>query len=281
MKKNAILIFTFFAFASFLTTTSLSAKADAAPAPAKKVIYLFAHEDDEIFILAKMATDLGNGCDVHAVWVTDGSGTADPAIREKESRAAMKMVGLPESNLHFLGYQDRYSYKHLDAVLADVLKIAGDDTAEITTDAYEGGNIDHDVTNIIGEIVAQRIKSKPVHYEFPLYNTYKHNYRAGLFLPRDDAKTLYTPLDEKLAALKMDALDVYKTQFAIINTIKAVTNKKKAMRDGEPYRVAPKYDYLKPPTDEILGYTVNKRFPLTFDDWLAQVKPFLEKVDAK
>jgi len=251
----------------------------AAPADKKEsVLYIFAHQDDEIFIIGRMASDARSGREVHAVWVTDGSGTADAAAREKESRASMKLAGIPQENLHFLGYQDRYSWKHLDAAYADIMKIAEAlQPVEITTDAYEGGNIDHDVTSLLGSVIAPALASKPVHYEFPLYNTYKGNYRAGKFLPRDESPTLYAKLDDQLANIKIGALDLYPTQMAIINTIKAVTSKKKILKDGEIYRVSPKHDYMKKPVDETLGYELNPRNPMTFEDWKKEVGPFLEK----
>jgi len=34
------------------------------------VLYLFAHEDDELSIIAKMASDVRSGKDVHVVWIT-------------------------------------------------------------------------------------------------------------------------------------------------------------------------------------------------------------------
>ena len=254
--------------------SSVARSAEAAP-PA---MYIMAHQDDEIFIIAKIALDARNGRETHVLWVTDGSGTASPEAREKESRNAMKLAGVPDENLHFLGYQDRYSYKNLDAIYADVMKIAEKlQPSEITTDAYEGGNIDHDVTSLIGSMVAARLASKPAHYEFPLYNMYNKTYRAGKFLPRGDSPTLITGLDDELAAIKLRSLDMYPTQAAIINMIKAVTNKKKIMKDGEIYRVSPKYDYTKRPVEEPLNYEVNSLTPVLFDEWLSYVEPFIKK----
>jgi LmbE family N-acetylglucosaminyl deacetylase len=246
-----------------------------------KALYLFAHQDDEIPIIAKMASSERAGRGVYVIWITDGSGTADPKLREAESRNTMKFIGVPQENLFFLGYQDRYSWKNLDAVLGDVLKLVEKiQPEEITADAYEGGNIDHDVASLMGTLAAARVPSVREHYEFPLYNSYKNNYRVNQFLPRDDSPTLYTKLDGDLLALKIKALDFYPTQAAITTTMKTLIRKDKLKKYGEPYRAVPKYDYTSRPVEETLGYELNKRNPTSFSDWHDAVVPFLEKLEA-
>ena len=257
------------------------ASGPGASAAQDAALYLFAHQDDEALIIAKMAGDLRRGRSVHAIWITDGSGTADPATREAEARGVMARAGVPSENLYFLGYKDRDSWKSLDAVLADVLAVARKiQPVELTANAYEGGNIDHDVASLIGALVAQRVPVIRAHHEFPLYNSYKGQYRVNKFLPFEGAETLYTRLDSELGRLKMDVIEMYPTQAAIVDTLKLLIDKKSLKANGEPYRAAPAYDYRKRPVDEPLGYEANMRNPVSFDDWLSTVIPFLDKLDA-
>jgi LmbE family N-acetylglucosaminyl deacetylase len=251
----------------------------AAAATGTVVMYLFAHQDDEALIAAKIATDLRLGRDVHAVWITDGSGTAPADVREAESRAVMRRLGVPPENLVFLGYRDRDSWKHLDAVLDDVLRIVNTlKPAEITANAYEGGNIDHDVASLMAWLASRRALASVTVYEFPLYNTYKSKYQVNVFLPRAGVETLYMPLDDTLLRLKDEVLSNYASQKAIVDALKMIIDKKSLKKHGEPYRLAPAYDYTKRSVDGPLGYELNKRNPVSFDDWSGAVVPFLKKL---
>jgi len=136
------------------------------------------------------------------------------------------------------------------------------------------------LASLIGTCVAARMKSKPVHYEFTLYNTYKKNYRVGKFLPFEGAATLYTKIDKQLAGLMAKAPDLYPSQKSVVVAMNAMIDKKKLMKDGEPYRVAPKYDYLKRPVEEKLGYEINPRNPVTFEDWRKAAEAFLKEVES-
>jgi len=275
----------FFAAASCLWCVQPRAGEDGGTGPEskepEKVMYVFAHQDDEALIVAKMALDVHEGREVHAVWITDGAGTANPDVREAESREVMKRVGVPQEQLYFLRYPDRYSWKHLEEALAGVMEIAKKvEPSKITSNAYEGGNIDHDVVSLISSIVARRLGPGTIHYEFPLYNTYKGTYRLGIFLPYPGAKeTLYTRLNKKLYVLKKRIPELYVSQAAIVSMLDAVLDKEALKKYGEPYRVSPDYDYTKKPVDEMLGYEISPRNPVTFDDWKTDVVPFLEKVE--
>lgn len=246
---------------------------------ADTVLYIFAHQDDELGITAKIASDARQGRAVHVVWLTDGSGAGDPAVREAESRAVMDFLGVPRGNLHFLGYRDRDSWMYLEDIYRDTKNIVAQiQPAEITCIAYEGGNIDHDSTSIITYTVSQRAASVKSVFEFPLYNTYKGQYRVGEFLPRDDTPTLFTKFDKKLFDKKIAVLDMYPSQAALIGALKSFIDKKKMKKHGEPYRAMPRYDYTTPPTEGPIGYEANKRNPVSFEqNWKPAAAAFLKK----
>lgn len=251
-----------------------------APSAAGPVLYIFAHQDDEALIIAKMRSEVRSGRTVHAIWITDGSGTADPALREAEARGVMKRIGVPDAHLHFLGYKDRYSWKSLKEVHADVLRIANQaQPVELVANAYEGGNIDHDVASLMGTLAAKAVPSVKAFFEFPLYNSWKGQYQVNKFIPRDDVETLYTPLDAELGRLKMEVIEMYPTQAEIVDTLKLMIDKNKLKKYGEPYRPAPAYDYLQRPMQGPLLYEGNARNPVSFSDWFSTVAPFLESLN--
>ncbi len=247
---------------------------------ANGALYIFAHQDDEVGVAARMAYQVRAGIPVEVVWITDGAASTPADVREKEARAAMKQIGVPEKSLHFLKYPDNGSYRYMEQILNDVMKIAEKiNPSEIMSIAYEGGNIDHDLTSLEATLVAKGLPAKPVHYEYPLYSTYGGSYRTGKFIPKEGAETLYTPLDDELMELKIKVLDNYPSQAAILNMLKAMFNKK-SLKKGEQYRVAPDYDYMKSPTVGRVGYEVATRHPVTFEKWLQYAKPFIEHESA-
>ncbi len=242
-----------------------------------RIFYIFAHQDDELDIIARMALDTRQGRDVYAAWTTNGDLSAPPEVREKESRDCMKFIGVPQDHLFFLGYHDMGTLDNLESILRDLEKIVNEIKPDIFfTSAYEGGHVDHDVASLLGAILADAIPGTQ-HYEFSLYNVYKGKYRVGELLPRDDVRTEYVPLDDELLDIKLKSLKLYPSQAALLNMLMATTNKKILKKKGEPYRLAPKYNFLERPVDEPLGYETMVKRTTPFSDWLGAVKPFLAK----
>ena len=120
------------------------------------VLYVFAHQDDEILVLGKMILEIRAGVAVHAVWITDGRKAANPVKRERESRRAMKRIGVAETNLHFLRYPDQKSVQVIPTAFDQMRSLAkAVAPAHIVSPAYEGGNMDHDVAALVAARVAQ------------------------------------------------------------------------------------------------------------------------------
>jgi LmbE family N-acetylglucosaminyl deacetylase len=212
-------------------------------------MYVLAHEDDEIDVAAKIATDLREGKRVYAVWVTKGDKGGDPATREKEARAAMDFVGLRSEYLIFMGYPDQESYRHIGQIVRDLTEIATKiKPAEIMSHAYEGGNIDHDTVSFTSTMVAKKLGIK--HFDFPDTSMYQGKINVWKFLPDQNTPVLYTKLDKELFNMKMKLIHMYPSQASGLNAYELLTDKKQLREYGEPYRVAPDYDYTKPPSAE-------------------------------
>lgn len=265
--KASLVLFTLFVF---LAASGMFATA----AENANVLYVLAHQDDELGCAAKIMSDIRDGKNVNVVWITDGALHVPAETREKESREAMRLLGVKQENLFFLGYPDASSYKHVKEAFEDALKVAKAlSPVEITSIAYEGGHIDHDLTSLIASLIAKEVGGNPPHYEFPLYNTLRGSYRYAKFLPRDDTETMTVRLDKKMAQAKTSMLDAYESQASIVSPLRTIMTGK--MLKEEPYRAAPAYDYLKPPTEGRLGYEYSTSMPRTFSDWLEFVEPFL------
>lgn len=243
--------------------------------PAKTTMYVFAHEDDEIDVAAKMLSEMREGGRVIGVWVTKGDIGGDPVVREKETREAMKLIGLPPENFIFLGYPDQGAFRHFDEIVADLTKIVDKEKpAEITSHAYEGGNIDHDAVAFVSSTVAKK-RGVP-HYDFPDSNMHKGETRVFEFLPGDDYTVLYTKLDKELYDLKIKLMHAYPSQATGLNAYELIMDKKRLKKFGEPYRVAPDYDFTKPPSEEF-RYKGTSRGTATIELFLDAVNAYYKK----
>ncbi len=248
--------------------------ADAASSP---VLYLFAHEDDEIFVLERMRQDVEAGRQVVPVWITDGSKVGHPEEREKESRAVMARVGVPADNLRFLGFPDHESVEYLAAIHQAVRRVREESGCEeLVSPAYEGGNIDHDTAAFIAAMVRRDSGDTVTHFEFPLYNHQNGHRRVNEFLPRPDAEVHYVSLEGEGRQLLRESLRLYGSQRILLMMLELSGHKKLLLERGEPIRRAVDYNFLARPSDEACGYEVSGLHRATFEEWSSAVGTFLQ-----
>lgn len=272
--RHGVCLAGFLAPAAALSAASAAAEADVPPFVGP-VLYIFAHQDDELFILRKMTRDVARGCTVHAVWITNGDKRGSAERRNAEARAVMARIGVPAENLHFLGFPDQESIAHLPAVLDQVQALAARVAfREITSPAYEGGHIDHDVAALVAAMV-RRSTPDATHFEYPLYNRHEGRNRVGVFLPNADSPVRYVRLDDPHCARAHGAHKLYRSQRLLLAWLSFKTDRKTLRAHGEPHREAPRYDFLQRPTDEPCRYEVTKVHRSPFSRWLDAVQPML------
>lgn len=241
------------------------------------VLYVFAHQDDELLALHKLHLDIKSGKNVHAVWITDGGKSANPARREKESRTVMGIIGVKPQNLHFFGFPDQSSNRWLkQAYERLVLLNRSHAFTEIVSPTYEGGNIDHDVAAFLSAQLTAASPAHPVHVEYPLYNRYKGKRQIGSFLPGREAPAYYLKVEDDTRELAKKAMKEYRSQRMGLFLMEFVTDKQAIINRGVQYRIAPPFDFLKRPTDEVCDYEKSLFHPAKFADWQASVREFGE-----
>jgi LmbE family N-acetylglucosaminyl deacetylase len=173
----------------------------------KTIVFVFAHQDDEILISGKIMSDLAAGSSIHLVWCNDGSGGTGlyaskedmkkdysphlcPGenidslsqervkeilciVRENEARAAMGSIGVPDKNMKFLKHPASWmKCAENISTLVDELKtiFAVIKPDEIYCDAWEGAHITHDITNFAAVYAARGLpEPQPAIFEFPQY----------------------------------------------------------------------------------------------------------------
>jgi LmbE family N-acetylglucosaminyl deacetylase len=246
-----------------------------APQKSRAVLYLFAHQDDEMLVLPKMILEAKRGSRILAIWITDGGKTADPRRREGESREAMRMIGVPESHLHFLRFPDTKAVLHIHEAYEQCLRIAEqNDVAQIVSPAYEGGNIDHDVAALIAATITAKTKSRPVHLQYPLYNRYEGRRRIGIFLP-SHSEAVYLEFDDEARKLARAAMRVYRSQKWGLLLLALFADRKSLEEHGVPYRMTPQDDFLRRPAHEPCEYEKSMFHHAKFQDWQSNVRKFL------
>jgi LmbE family N-acetylglucosaminyl deacetylase len=247
----------------------------ATGASAEPVLYLFAHEDDEIFALARMHRDVNAGRAVYAVWITNGAFEGKPHKREEESRAVMALVGVPEENLRFLGFPDHDSCGYLPEIYDEVSKLRKSwRVTTIVSPTYEGGNIDHDAAAFIAAMVVRDASVPVAHFEFPLYNHLDGRRRVNVFLPNSGAPVEYLPLDGEAGRIVHAALKRYRSQHFILMLLEVTGHAKTLFERGEPFRRAATYDFTERPGRELCGYEVAGRHRASFAEWTTAVDEF-------
>ena len=239
----------------------------------KKILYIFPHYDDEIFVIPKLKNDIANGCDVKIVFLMDS------LERSQESLFFLKkIIGINEVSVSTLRLSstilDGEIYKYIKEIyqaLFDNYK----DINEIVTTAYEGGHQDHDTASIVGRALANDFGISLS--EFFLYNGHK---TLGKFYKV--ANPFYCNIESKTSYTFNDLINlvcvpfIYKTQWktmlglwpflflkAIIFPLTLNTLSKKSLK-------IPKYN-------EVPMYERWKR--ITYDDFIKVVKKNTEECE--
>ena len=133
----------------------------------RRVLWIFAHQDDEVAAAARMLEQRRRGDDIHCVYLTDGAAYASAAVRNRESTNALASIGV--TNIVFFSRPDGALYEHVDASLAELeARFDGVTFDEVGCLAWEGGHHDHDASHLVALAFAARRKIDA--WEVPLYN---------------------------------------------------------------------------------------------------------------
>ena len=145
------------------------------PAAADQVLFIFAHQDDEMAAASRILYEHARGAAVLCAYLTDGSlGPASAAVRDGESLAALTELGVDPSRVFFIGssvpIRDGSLVEHLDAALNRLERaVSGVDIGTVYCLAWEGGHQDHDASHLVAATFAARRGILDRCFEFPLY----------------------------------------------------------------------------------------------------------------
>ena len=233
-----------------------------------RALFLVAHPDDET-IGASAA--LGRLSDSIVVYLTDGA-PRDPrlrsprvpgdrefyaCVRAEEAASALALVGLPRERILCLGGIDQDSINTLPTLLeafTDVLKRLRPDV--IITHPYEGGHPDHDVAALLAYLASRLVDPSqtgvPDRLEMTSYHALHDRRVTGEFLPyrancasTPSQRVLRVKLSPKERARKVRMLGCFISQWHLLSEFPL---------EPEQLRIAPAYDFTKPPHEGPLWY---------------------------
>ncbi|HEU4628136.1 MAG TPA: PIG-L family deacetylase [Gemmatimonadaceae bacterium] len=240
--------------------------ATGARRPGPRTLVVCAHPDDETI---GAGARLGALCDVTLVHVTDGAptdlrdahalGIADretyARARRRERAAALVLAGVDARRVLDLGVVDQEASRAL-APLARRLEtlLARLRPEVVLTHPYEGGHPDHDATAFAVHAAVGRLAAgggvAPVVLEMTSYHARGRELVTGEFLDaptaaavRGAARTV--ALDAAARDRKRRMLACYATQARVLAPFDV---------KEERFRIAPAYDFTRPPHDGRLWY---------------------------
>lgn len=146
----------------------------------ERVLFFFAHQDDEYFAAPWIRHEVSLGNDVACLYFTNGGSRTEPSIRDAESRRALLALGVNPQRITFLEGTTRIPdgglVRHLD--LAKTFVNAWLAQHEFTPKRiyapdFEGGHADHDAAHLVALAVAIERDIVSDSWGFALYNAFR------------------------------------------------------------------------------------------------------------
>jgi LmbE family N-acetylglucosaminyl deacetylase len=160
------------------------------------VLFVFAHQDDEVGISTRIGYEVRAGSRVWCIYLTDGATAVASEVRDAESLRALRRLGVERERIGFLAdaqgrIADGALYRALPrarAMLRDWIASTGARFARVFTLDWEGGHHDHDAAHLLA-LAAARDAAVPAVYAYAFYNAYRRRpglFRVASFVPGDE-----------------------------------------------------------------------------------------------
>lgn len=147
---------------------------------ASYVLCLLPHQDDELFLLPFLKTQMQQGKIPVAVFLTSGQAYAPIGkTRNKESFSYLTHFGVDPSHIHFLGSDNQLDDGKLVHLLNEgwnalnKLALSYHNISGIYTMGWEGGHPDHDAAYVLATALAEQLNVLPNSYQVYAYNGFQ------------------------------------------------------------------------------------------------------------
>jgi LmbE family N-acetylglucosaminyl deacetylase len=227
------------------------------------VLFVFAHQDDEVGAYSRIAFEVHAGHRVWCVFLTDGAKNVRPHVRDAESLRVLRRLGVEAARVAFLSdsagrIRDGTLVHALDRarrMVLDWLRARAVTPKRIYTLDWEGGHHDHDATHLVTLSAARELGVDDV-YVYPFYNGWRRRpklARVSSFIP-GSAPVLRRRMslrDSWRAAWSVAAYPSQRLTWLALGPgffVRTLATREERLRRADPQRV------LLPPHDGVLHY---------------------------
>jgi N-acetylglucosamine malate deacetylase 2 len=179
-------------------------------------------------------------------------------LRRFEAGNALAHAGIPEQQIFFLGGMDQeaiFDVPAMTARLSELLRAYRVDA--IITHPYEGGHPDHDTAALVASLAVSRLKTDLHLLEMTSYRARGARCVTGEFLNSDRASEIVYEFTEDDRKRKRKMFLAYASQRLVLENFPI---------DRERLRIAPAYDFSRPPHEGKLWYECMD-WPMTGEQW--------------
>ncbi len=239
---------------------------DGSPDPPPCALVVVAHPDDEVIALGARLRRYRDAIFVHA---TDGAPLdgadarahgfamldAYHAARHRELESAFALADIAARQMRQLGFSDQRAALALTALTESILQHLREVKPEVVlTHPYEGGHPDHDAcafaVHTAVALFTAEVRTPPLLIEATFYHQGPRGIETGVFLgPAPEPGVVEHWLSAEEQQRKQALLACFTTQR---NTLQYFPT------DAERFRIAPTYDFARPPHPGALFY---EQFP--------------------
>jgi LmbE family N-acetylglucosaminyl deacetylase len=157
------------------------------------VLFVFAHQDDEVGAFSRIAFEVRAGHRVWCAFLTDGAKKIRPHVRDAESLRVLRRLGVDGDRVAFLSdaagrISDGtlvHALHRARRMLLEWLRSRALAPQRIYTLDWEGGHHDHDATHLVTLAAARELGVNDV-YVYPFYNGWRRRpklARVSSFIP--------------------------------------------------------------------------------------------------
>jgi LmbE family N-acetylglucosaminyl deacetylase len=252
----------------------------------RSALVVAAHPDDETIGAAALMGRLQRCYVFHVTdgaphdrsyWTSPGARTRGnyARIRRAELTRALTLAGLDPRYASGLGLADLEAAQGLGAIAQHVEALINKLQPDfVVTHAYEGGHPDHDAASFgvwaAKHLLLRRGQTPPSIVEMALYHGSPGHEVVGQFLSRPDLVEIELALTDDERWRKQAMLDCFGSQSMTLMPFRKL--------EVERYRMAPDYDFTRPPHEGPLFYE-QRNFPITGAAWREQAAVAMRALD--
>lgn len=223
----------------------------------RRLAVVAAHPDDESIGASRL---LARSQNAYVIFVTDGAPRDQrfwpqtiassrgqyAAIRRQEAERALAHAGVPGRQIIWLGGVDQEAIFSVPELLARLVDLVDQLQPELlVTHPYEGGHPDHDCAALLSSLALQPFGIDLPRFEMTSYHARDGRLVTGEFLTSNPGEEWLCELSEDDKTRKRKMFAEYPSQHQVLESFAI---------DCERFRLAPAYDFRKPPHAGKLWY---------------------------